>query len=555
MAAIKQELRQANFFSIGTLSTILIVTTFISIEPVNTPKQVILALMGFAAWLLILINHDNRSELKKFKALVMFVIVFILLSFLNLIFSKAPFVQTFYGTFGRSTGVLTYFCLAGLLLIYTQFNLANSYFKLVKVIIVAGLINLVYCGIDIIGPDILGWNNTYGPILGTLGNPDFISAFLGLSSVMVLPYVFMKNINWILRAIIFSGFTLALLEIISSKAKQGIVVLVGGSVVVLYLQIKTNPRIQKFTPYYLIASFALGILGVLGTLQIGPLTKILYKTSVSLRGVYWKTGIEMGKAHPVTGIGYDSYGNYYREFRDPQAMILPGPNVVTNAAHNVPIDIFSAGGFPLLISYLGILAFGAIAVFRIIKKMKSFDPLGSALIVGWLGYQAQSFISINQIGLAICGWALTGALIGYERIYSKEPNIATNTRNMPANNSFNSSFAIFLGSILGLVIALPPFVADAGWRSALKRGDGAAIIKVATQWPKDTYRLSNIAIALEKSNLTDEAIVIARENVLFNPRSYDAWKLLIQLSMSTPEEQSRGLEMLHKLDPLNTEHK
>jgi hypothetical protein len=32
----------------------------------------------------------------------------------------------------------------------------------------------------------------------------------------------------------------------------------------------------------------------------------------------------------------------------------------------------------------------------------------------WTCYQVQSLISINQVGLALWGWILTGALIAYE---------------------------------------------------------------------------------------------------------------------------------------------
>jgi hypothetical protein len=36
-----------------------------------------------------------------------------------------------------------------------------------------------------------------------------------------------------------------------------------------------------------------------------------------------------------------------------QRPLLPGPKTITNASHNVVIDFFAYGGFPLLIAYLG----------------------------------------------------------------------------------------------------------------------------------------------------------------------------------------------------------
>jgi hypothetical protein len=58
----------------------------------------------------------------------------------------------------------------------------------------------------------------------------------------------------------------------------------------------------------------------------------------------------MGNSHPLTGVGMDSYGDWYRRSRDAQALILPGPNTTTNAAHNVFIDVFAYGGYPLFIA-------------------------------------------------------------------------------------------------------------------------------------------------------------------------------------------------------------
>jgi O-antigen ligase len=64
----------------------------------------------------------------------------------------------------------------------------------------------------------------------------------------------------------------------------------------------------------------------------------------------------MGKEHPLTGVGMDSYGDWYRRARSENAAtVLPGPKTITNAAHNVVIDFFAFGGWPLLLAYLGTL--------------------------------------------------------------------------------------------------------------------------------------------------------------------------------------------------------
>jgi hypothetical protein len=64
---------------------------------------------------------------------------------------------------------------------------------------------------------------------------------------------------------------------------------------------------------------------------------------------------------------------------------------------------------------VAIVLLAGISLIKVVLRSKKYDPIFVAISVGWLGYQLQSLISINQIGLAIWGWVLTGALIAYER--------------------------------------------------------------------------------------------------------------------------------------------
>jgi hypothetical protein len=251
-------------------------------------------------------------------------------------------------------------------------------------------------------------------------------------------------------------------------------------------------------------------------------------------------------------VGFDSYGDYFREVRSAQALIAPGPTTVTNSAHNVFIDIFASGGYPLLASYLSIVLLAVIAIYKQSRRSKQFDPLFVALTAGVVGYLAQSIVSINQIGLAICGWVLFGCVIGYERL-NRLVSTGSNSDVKDSNaKSGKASVSMVIAGIVGFAIALPPFVTDAQWKSALNRGDGDALIELASKWPRDIYRMTNIVFTLEKNNFADDAVVLARKTVEFNPRSYEAWKLLVQISKSSQEEKIKGVEMMRKLDPRNT---
>ena len=173
------------------------------------------------------------------------------------------------------------------------------------------------------------------------------------------------------------------------------------AIVGFYL-VRAKTKGAVLTSVYVSAIGILGLFSLGGALQKGPLTSLIYKTSVSLRGQYWQAGVNMGTNNPLTGVGMDSYGNYYRLDRTEYATnVFPGPKTITNVAHNVVIDFFASGGYPLLIMYVALLVIGAIALIKVTFRQRAYDGTFVAISATWVTYQLQSVISINQVGLAI----------------------------------------------------------------------------------------------------------------------------------------------------------
>jgi hypothetical protein len=312
---------------------------------------------------------------------------------------------------------------------------------------------------------------------------------------------------------------------------------------------------------YSAAVVGVGVLAVLGALQKGPLT-FIYKTSVSLRGAYWNAGITMGMDHPLTGVGMDSYGDWYRRARSENAAtVLPGPNTVTNAAHNVVIDFFAYGGLPLVITYLGMLLLAGIAAFKVIRRLQSYDAIFVAMFGAWTCYQVQSLISINQVGLALWGWILTGALIAYERAtreHLAEPQTTAKKVSTPIKKQsvsvISPQLVAGLGVVVGVLIAVPPLSADTKWRSALDSKDANKVMAALEPGylnPNDSQRFTQAVQLFASSNLMDQARAIALKATVYNPDYFDSWKILYFLSNTTEEEKALALKNMKRLDPRN----
>jgi O-antigen ligase len=553
----------ARVLGIGSAFVAVVVVTGSVTDPVNVTK--LFALGGVAVGAFAVLLAFGLGQLwASSKLLVVSAGLLLITGLSAVINSDGPLVQNIYGVYGRNTALVTYVLLVFVILAASVLRAQANFTILIWSLLGAGLVNVVYCLWVIVFGDFIPWSNPYGNILGTFGNPNFIGAFLGLFAASLAAYTFKQGIRIELRVGAVLVFLVSVYEIINSNAIQGRVVVAAGlGIVGFYLVRSKFQNVWAQISYVTFVAVG-GVFALLGALQIGPLTKFIYKTSVSLRGEYWQAGWNMGSDHPLTGVGFDTYGDWYRRARDTQALVMPGPNTVTNAAHNVPFDVFAFGGWPLFIVYIGILTLSVIAIFKVTVRARKYDAVFVTLTTSWVCYQLQSIISINQIGLAIWGWLFGGALIAYEVATrpEKDEALAVNGKQSSRRSAkpkstetiFSSTLVAGIGAVIGLLIACPPYSADAKWRSALGSQNVQKVEEALVPGylnPQNSYKYSSAVQLLESSKLYDLAYKYAQAGVEFNPNNFDSWKVLYLISKSTPEDKARALENLKRLDPNN----
>lgn len=557
LSAINEKLI-AKILSVGAAITTIFIVSGSVTDPVNAPKLIAIGVTGCAA-VGVLLTAGIRPFFRSNWLPVLLLSLFLFSMILAVFFSKSPVSQNLYGSYGRNNGLITYFFLIAILFSALALHTAKNFELVIKALLAAGLVNIAYCLWVVTFGDFVGWSNPYGNILGTLGNPNFIGSFLGIFFTSYLAFALGKSASKAFRYSLFIVLPVTAFEIYKSHAIQGRVVAILGLSILGFLLIRS--RFGKvITLSYVLSAGVFGLLALLGALQIGPLTKYIYKTSVSLRGQYWLAGWNTGNNHPFTGVGMDSFGDWYRRSRDIHALELPGVNVIVNAAHNVPMDMFAFGGWPLLLTYLLLMGLAGIAAARVIIRGSGFDPIFAALVTAWAGYQVQSIISINQIGLAVWGWLLSGVLIAYEKS-SRAPVVIVGTEGKRISNSKNSKgqppiliLAGTLGGVFGLIIALPPMVSDAKWRSAQLTRTVVALEETMTpglyNLQNSSKYLNNVQ-SLEESGLFDLSHKYALEAVAWNPEAFELWKVLYLLKNSSVDEKSIALQNMKRLDPLN----
>ena len=245
----------------------------------------------------------------------------------------------------------------------------------------------------------------------------------------------------------------------------------------------------------------------------------------------------MGLEKPFFGVGIDSYGSYFRTFRNESATVLPGIDVTTDTAHNVFIDIFSGGGFPLLIAYLLINLFVAGTALKHIRVGTKFDPYFTFFFIGWFTYTIQSIFSINQIGLAIWGWLFAGAIICYSKLGPDQNEFSRPNSKSKKQSSQQSlvpagaALSAVAGLVIGLLISLPPMIRDTQFRNIqTKSGDSQKLIDLVNSWPLDSSRMNRGSVLLANSGLNVLSAQVALNGAKSFPNDYAAWYALYELS-------------------------
>lgn len=557
------EKKLTKFLAFGVFLISVVVMTEGFTDPVNVPKFLILGVVALGA-IGFLIQPRSVSflfkEIRDYAPLMVFVIFALLTTFI----SALPLSQNLYGSYGRNNGFLTYLFLSIILFCGTLITKRSNHSSILKSLVYVGYVNLAYCLWVILFGDFIPWSNPYGNILGTFGNPNFIGAFLGMFFGVLLSLGLGKEASRTFKISLVVILPLTVFEIIDSRAIQGRVLAALSVAIVVFFYIRFKLK-TIYVIFYSTLVIAVGALALAGALQKGPLIEWIYKTSVSLRGQYWLAAWNTGQANPTFGVGMDGFGDWYRRARDIRAIELPGINTVVNTAHNVPLDMFAFGGWPLFLSYLLVMALSLKSAVVIARRMKSYDAVAVALITAWTCYQLQSIISINQIGLAVWGWLLSGLLIGYEKHLKQSgeanPEVFQSVQKKiiaPQSSDAKTVLSVSMLAGIGLLIALPPAAADIKMRNAQISQNALMVEQTMDPAYFNPQNIQKYALNIqlfENSGLFNLSHKYALEATKWNPECYDFWRILYSIRNSTPAEKVLAIQKMRTLDPLNPDLK
>lgn len=405
---------------------------------------------------------------------------FALTGLLVALLSPSPWLA-FAGAFSRWNGVGFYLGCVVLFVSASRLPRWGVVGLVRAILVVSGLVGLqalnqVTIDVGRMPVDVVG-------VGSTLGNPNFLAAY----SALVLPLAIYGSLarSWptVWRTVATASLALNSAAIFLAGSAQGfLVALAGGAILLL---VAASLRWSGIAMRIAVGAAACaGLLGgallAFGAAGYGPLGTLSTDVGIQRRIYYWQAAGGMAAENAIQGVGPGHFAYYYRAFRPMEHALTSRLGTSTDAAHSVPLQIFSEGGLLWGLPYLAFLVAVSILAWRAILAASGSDRLlVGAIAAAWTGYLLQSLISIDMLPLGVLGWALAGMLAATAPPADKHVDVRIPWRRRTRKGA-PASAAERLGRLIVVLVAgLTAWAASIPYRADLAASDPAGLESVA----------------------------------------------------------------------------
>ena len=447
-----------------------------------------------------------------------------------------------------------------LFIVVASLNRKQDYDRISSSLVATQLVMTLYCLLQIMHRDPIKWSAYW--TFGTLGNVNFLSGFMGIASVNSLVLAFGRKYSLPVNLVLIAMSLTDIWIVVTTDSIQGLIALAVGIAVFVQISLLRGRKVWLLTS---LGIFALSFLGlVLALFDKGPLKSLIYQVTIIYRADYMHAAVKMLIHNPLTGVGIDSYDDWYRYERGIISAFRTGFGRTANTAHNVILDLGAGGGFPLMITYLALLVFIAWQAIRGISNGLHKEAVFVALVSSWVAYQVQAAVSINQIGVGVWGWILGGAIVGYSRMSRQstrdgfpDQNLRAKSKseklgrriaipNSPPPASVLTSVALFS---LGFTFAYIPLKTDMDFRDAFSKGKLDLMMKATSGFAANSFLIAQTNEAAMRNNFPEQARSLSEKLTSKFPRYLYGWQVRLGMNSLSEAERNSTIERIRSLDP------
>ncbi len=406
-------------FDRGVLAAAVVLTCILftakSADPVNVIKLTALLLCAIALVASAAVRVVQLRVAQVPWGLPAAAAVALLVAFLVTTVTAPVTTTAVLGAYGRNSGLLAYASAIVLFLAGLRLLGGREARVLVSGVVIAGLFTATYGLMQLVGWDSVPWNNPFNPIIAALGNPDFASGYMGIAAPVAVGGALWNGWDPPWRIACAVTAVLCLVAAVLSSAVQGPIAAAGGLAVVALAVLLDQPAKQRnlgLAVLGAVAALGTAVLLVGATLQAGPARPFFTGISYDARSWYWGAALRMFGDQPALGVGLDQYGNYWRTTRSAASVAGQGAQGFSDSAHSVPLQMLAQGGVLLALTYLAFVGLVGFALVRGLVRTSGPDRvLLAAVGGGWVAYQVQSVVSIDQVPLIVLHFALAGGVV------------------------------------------------------------------------------------------------------------------------------------------------
>ena len=248
----------------------------------------------------------------------------------------------------------------------------------------------------------------------TLGNIDFLSAWIGTTLPLIMLLVGRRHLAYRILLIVMPPLSLFLIYKLGPK--QGYMDLL---IFIFFLLIyKFRAKIKRFPltlNQFSIGASALTLLWIEAMIVIPlakiPLFFITNEIQVVIRSTFWLSGVKMFFTRPFFGVGPDNFGYYYDQHRSLYSF-KSNEFLVTNDAHSSVIQSMATLGIFAMLAFTFLLLILVRSLYINYNKYPNHRPTFYWLGVFFLLFITNSNISPITIQHKYLFWALAGFSIG-----------------------------------------------------------------------------------------------------------------------------------------------
>lgn len=506
-----------------------VVSPSISLDPVNPAKLLFLAavIANFSIHYILSLGKLKLSE----RNLTLFLILVIIAFWISIrFFSDTNMSQHMFGNAGRRFGWLSV-CLILLLFLILVDKVKKDGLEILKIIpkllLVVNILQLSIIALQKYAEILVYWDTESQPTpVSTLGNPNYVSALLGISSIGCF-YLFSK-VSLVYKLPLGFQLLLNIYFLNELNSVQGLLMFAFNLLTFLVIAYKSIlirlgiVTVRKLLIVSVIMTCSLMLL-FFSTFEFW-----ISRLNLVSRADYWYASIRGIVMHPIFGNGFGTFGEKLPGLRTTNMIER---NYFSDSPHNFFLELGFSVGVPVM---LLLIITWIIGLARVIKLLIA-DRDKKDLAVLFAGFTNSTFqLMISPIEITLVTWSLFWLCLTLfyksKELKVVEANSSIRIRRVISSiecKSLSLTQNIVLPStaITLLFLSWLSFSKDVQFRHAIENGDGRRMYEISSNFPVDESRYRYTIGVLKDNGYLELARDLATQYVLDFPKSESARNL------------------------------